>query len=82
MNECAYNSVSSHNGKYSLVYRLRLDVSPRTALYLETHGLEQAVVFHLAIFSEACVVGGNGRQIDLSPELIETLLSLSGIVLL
>lgn len=43
---------------------------------------EQAVVFHWAIFSEAGEVGGNGRQIYLSPELIETSLSLGGIVLL
>lgn len=83
MNECAYNSVSSHNGKYSLVYRLCSDVSPVAGpVSRDLWGSEQAVDFRGAIFSEPCVVGGNDRQIYLSPELIETLLSLNGIVLL
>lgn len=71
MNEHACNSMSSHNGKRQLYFTDRSDSSRMESMVLVIQGVDVLwtageSLFHLAIFSECCVVDDNSRQIYLS----------------
>lgn len=69
MNKCACNSMSLHNGKDSLLYRLCFESSRGENIVVVIQGVDIVDgrrLLHLAIFSLCSVVSVNGRQIYLS----------------